>query len=262
MESLGVAYAKNLYASDSTDILKEMRSRSWQEVLQAVAPHGTEAGGGTRDHFGIDGYVIAEPPQEVFRKGHQANVPFITGTVADEGILFAHAAGMNLKKLERFLRSLYGEKGQNIMKFLSVKDDRSARLAYAEIIGTIGFVRQSKDHVGMMSAIQPDTYLYQFTRVTEEGKRKGSGCFHSYEIPYLFHVNPTWTVFDEEDWALSKEIAGYWARFARNGNPNSKGSVFWPPYNPKDDRYMIFDIPIRSAQNLSNDVIEFMQNLY
>ena len=261
MESLGKQLQERLGIQDESDPLKKMRARSWQEVLQASVPSSKAAGGGTLNHFSVDGHVIPEYPLKVFREGRQVNIPFMAGTTADEGLIFAYTTRMNLENLDRFLRVRYGKKTQNILNFFKVTDDQSARRAYADIIGTIGFVRQAKQHAQMMSSIQSDTYLYQFSRVTEEGRKRNIGSFHAYELPYIFHVKPPWTTFDDDDWHLSDKVAGYWTRFAKTGNPNGSGNVEWPAYKPETDEYMILDLPLRSGQHLSKEVIKFFNNL-
>ncbi|WP_078849163.1 carboxylesterase/lipase family protein [Streptomyces sp. NRRL F-4428] len=54
------------------------------------------------------------------------------------------------------------------------------------------------------------------------------GAAHGFEMPYLFTSFPTERPLDDSRRALSDRMIGYWANFARTGNPNTPGAPRWP----------------------------------
>jgi para-nitrobenzyl esterase len=262
MESLGRDLTARLNLAGEDDVLKAMRAKPWQEILEASQrPTGVVPGGGTLDHFSVDGYVLTEPPRPAFAQGRQANVPFITGIVSGEGLGFAGVIRPNLERLKGFVRARYGRLGDKILEFFSPKNDQEAYRIFLDVTGPGGFGLQARWHARKMSGIQPHTYLYHFARESEARKARGAGCFHGSEIPYIFRVAPEWDPFDEEDWRLSEEMSGYWVRFAKTGDPNGPGHVAWPAYDPETDGYLDFDVPIRADHHLYKEIMDFMEGL-
>ena len=73
-------------------------------------------------------------------------------------------------------------------------------------------------------------YLYFFDR-----KLPGddAGAFHSSELWYVFETLPRcWRPWAGHDRELSQVMAGYWANFAKSGDPNGPGLPQWEPYTP------------------------------
>ena len=71
-------------------------------------------------------------------------------------------------------------------------------------------------------------YLYYFDR-----KLPGddAGAFHSSELWYTFETMPRcWRPWEEHDWELSRQMAGYWANFVKAGDPNGPGLPRWEAF--------------------------------
>ncbi len=71
-------------------------------------------------------------------------------------------------------------------------------------------------------------YLYFFDR-----KLPGddAGSFHSSELWYVFEtLSRCWRPWEQRDADLSREMAGYWANFAKQGNPNGEGLPQWEAF--------------------------------
>jgi para-nitrobenzyl esterase len=74
-------------------------------------------------------------------------------------------------------------------------------------------------------------YLYHFTYLGA-GKFAELGAFHSEEEMFLSrHFWTNW-VPQPADTVLSREIIGYWAQFAKTGNPNAGEFPAWPEIRP------------------------------
>lgn len=58
-----------------------------------------------------------------------------------------------------------------------------------------------------------------------------SGAFHSSELWYEFETLPRcWRPWEACDWELARAVSGYWANFAKCGDPNGDGLPRWEPY--------------------------------
>lgn len=79
-------------------------------------------------------------------------------------------------------------------------------------------------------------YMYHFDwNVPElDGKLR---AFHTSELPLAMRL----TAHPEAE-ELSRQIAGAWAGFARNGNPNHRNLPRWEPYSLDKKATMIFDV--------------------
>lgn len=70
-------------------------------------------------------------------------------------------------------------------------------------------------------------YLYCFTR---QMPGDDAGAFHSAELWYVFGtLDRCWRPLDDADQELCRVISGYWANFAKSGDPNGDGLPDWLP---------------------------------
>jgi para-nitrobenzyl esterase len=76
-------------------------------------------------------------------------------------------------------------------------------------------------------------YYFAWDTPIYGGKLK---AFHTAELPLAVRL-----VLNPEAEALSKQIAGAWAAFARNGNPNHSGLPKWEKYSASKEATMVFD---------------------
>jgi para-nitrobenzyl esterase len=98
-----------------------------------------------------------------------------------------------------------------------------------------------------MAAIQPKTFSYEFRRTPDYAVAKNLGCFHGVELPYLFRYFPPILQFNADDERLSDLMIGYWARFARTGDPNGGGAPAWPAYDATTQHVQPLDVTGQQA---------------
>ena len=71
-------------------------------------------------------------------------------------------------------------------------------------------------------------YFYYFTRSLPGDD---AGAFHSCELWYEFEtMDRCWRPWEDCDRELCRCLSGYWANFAKNGDPNGEGLPRWEPY--------------------------------
>lgn len=102
--------------------------------------------------------------------------------------------------------------------------------------------------VKAMVAIQPQTFSYEFRRVSDYAAAKGLGCFHGIELPYVFRYFPPLLQFNAVDEQLSDLVIGYWTRFARTGDPNGDAAPAWPAYGAAAPHVHPLDVGAQPAQ--------------
>ncbi|MFH1221956.1 MAG: carboxylesterase/lipase family protein [Candidatus Micrarchaeota archaeon] len=217
----GEKYAMVLGCDKADDVLKCMRNKTSQELLDALVPlliaTQTPPTNAVSKVKAIsfapvyDGWFFPEPAADIFSKGKQNQVPFMIGYTKDEGTLFVD----NMSESEEF--------------------------------GLASMKRPAKFVADSMSS---PVYFYVFTRVppTEEGKKLGA--FHSAEIPYVFGTLNASEGYGATDFALSEKMLNYWVNFAKTGDPNGAGLPVWPAYDKQTRKYLEFDENITAKSGL------------
>lgn len=275
MESLGMGFAERLGIA-KTNALKELRAKPWQEIVTAwentVQTRQTNtrvAGGWMLNHVIVDGYVLEQAPGKVFKLGKQHNVPFMTGTTADEGSIMPYLMNLfTVEKYHTYLKKCFGQQCQRVLELYPAQDNASVRKVLGNLHNGI-FMAAARAVAQCVSAIQPNTYMYLFTMQPKiftfqipdvKDWHKEFGCYHAAELPYLFHFLPGSGIRDE-DRRLSEQMMGYWVRFACSGDPNGDGATQWPAYAPSRENYIILDNPIKTGQHLNNDACDIIDEL-
>jgi para-nitrobenzyl esterase len=94
-------------------------------------------------------------------------------------------------------------------------------------------------------------FVYRFTRVRPWPGGAALLAYHGSEIPYVFDTHDAWLSADAYDTALTSEILGYWARFARSGDPNAEGHPWWPTY--RDTAAQVMELGTHIAARAAPD---------
>ncbi|MBB4684434.1 carboxylesterase/lipase family protein [Amycolatopsis jiangsuensis] len=177
------------------------------------------------------GTVLPEDPATAIRAGRAAKVPVLTGTTKDEMRVFG------------FLRSQSGDPvtSENYGAILTSMGGPAALAHYplnpgdqpAITLGralTDGWVSDVREQ-GLQLARNAPVYAYEFTddAPTLPGSDFDLGAYHTAELPYLFDVADLPLRLTAEQQRLSQRMIGFWAEFARTGNPNGHSpTTSWP----------------------------------
>lgn len=277
-ESLGLRFARKLGFDGGKGTLEKMRAlpaqglvEEWFKSIQEDADGVGFTGSWQLNHLIIDGHALHGSPAETFRQGKQHNVPFMTGTTADEGTLFRlllFHGPEDPGRYRRFVEKAFGEARDRVLEEYAANDADSAGQAACSVFGS-GFFCGARRMARSMSAIQPRTFrylfsmppkffLYQLPDIPDWKER--FGCFHAAEIPLVFHFLAL-PGLEEEDVALSGQMAGYWARFARTGDPNGDGNPHWPRYSHKDEQYLVLHNPVETGYGFRDKECDFVEQI-
>ncbi len=227
----GAAYAAALGAKS----LADLRAMPAERISTAAAWDFT---GGAPIVFapGIDSHVISSNLAEVFRKGHQNDVPLLAGYNQREEFPFLAETlpHRNAAEFKAAAQRVFG--AEKMVKFLALYPSDTDAAAKASAEALLGDIRQ-----------RAETWAW-LTLHSQTGKSAVYGYHFSYESPYspvASHAADIPFVFGNmvpqffaprapsagpEDRLLADQMMSYWVNFAANGNPNGPGLAPWPEF--------------------------------
>ncbi len=238
-EARGAELATELGCAGAADPLACMRAVPVAELLAR--------GGGIGPI--VDGDVLPDQPRTLYDRGEFAKVPYLLGSNADEGTLFALTG--NLPPLETeadYLAALtarWGHWADEIAALYPATAFASPRDAFVRTAGDSFLVCGTSDTARRASLGGAPVYAYNFARPIPIPSISFLGATHGAEIAYVFgSVTPP----TPEDAALATALQGYWTRFARNGEPGGEGALRWPRWLDATDLRLELDAVIRPVE--------------
>jgi para-nitrobenzyl esterase len=265
-ESLGVRFARNLRVPNDDRVLERLRAkptkavlRAWMLLMKQFGNGSSAPGEYVRNHIIVDGWVLPEPPGRAFRAGRQYNLPLMVGTTRDEGTLYTRWAGINSDcAYRRVFKPFFGPALPDALRRYPPRRGVPRYWTAAEPLTDV-IISKSRAMARGMARVQPNTWMYQFCRVPGWARKLGLGSTHGAEIIYVF--SPDRAKFSPTTRPLTEAMAGYWARFARTGNPNGGDAPAWPAYDSLGDRYIVLDTVITTGSHLRQAYCNFLDSL-
>jgi para-nitrobenzyl esterase len=180
----------------------------------------------------IDGWLIPDSPDTLFRL-HQVNpVPLIIGTNADDGKTLAAGANMTVPAYQSFIRNRFGKDAETVLAKYPANSTAEVQLRLEQIMTDYDFTDAAKFVAGSMSDLNQSTYRYQYTYVLPGANL---GAFHGSETILIFKVLPK---MDPVTGSVSDNLVDLWTRFAITGDPNGGMNVTWPKYTRATGQYL------------------------
>lgn len=189
----------------------------------------------------LDGYaLLAEmSPVEIYEAGLNNEQALLNGYNIKEADAFVIplylTSPTDKNNIKERLASTFGQEIANkIYEVYKEKIEKDAFTAFNEIISVYWFIHPHHRWSHFASANGEPVYRYHFTK--ENGYY---GTYHSGEIIYCYgnlYRSRHGFAYDETDYALSKTMLGYWANFAKNGNPNGTGLPQWNAYDEQEGK--------------------------
>jgi para-nitrobenzyl esterase len=242
MEAVGTYIEKFLKCDQAASPLLALRAASTGDILKAADSAKRHFGGETSAPI-VDGWVLPDDPAQLFDTGQAHDVPFITGSNADEvGSLLSDYA----------VRKDYGPYADSIFTlFPGAARKRAATVAI--------FTSVARADARAMSRGHSKAYLYQFSRVPPPWRLLGA--FHSSEIPYVFGNLDPKLKFEQKDRDLSAAMMTYWVQFAKTGNPNRPALPTWPAYEAHSDLHLEFGDSAQTGKGLEKSACDGIDRL-
>ncbi len=197
----------------------------------------------------VDGDVLPDQPRSLYDRGEFAKVPYLLGSNADEGTLFALTGSLPPLETESdYLAALtarWGDWADEIAALYPIAAFESPRDAFVRASGDSGLVCGTSDTARRASLGGAPVYAYNFARPIPIPSISFLKATHGAEIAYVFgSVTPP----TPEDAALGTAIQGYWTRFAASGEPGGEGALLWPRWLDATDLRLEFDAEIRPVE--------------
>ncbi len=223
-EASGERLARDLGVSSGPGTLRRLRQIPAIEILKAWK---NDPG----LHFDaiVDGWIVPKQPAQIFAEGKQLHIPILVGSNADEATVFGHNDLKTIGDYQRHLQQDTGQYWKEEFQLYPVSFDadvptRSVRLESDEFACGAYSIAQA------MTTASDVSYLYYFTYV-DPGKRSRLGAHHGEGLFFLSDSFPADWECTNEDKHLGELLRGYWAEFAKTGNPNFVGAPQWPPFD-------------------------------
>jgi len=226
--------------------IEELEKVSYRELVaayDAVLPGLREQG------IAVDGWA---PLNNGYYQGyarldgfyeHALKVPTIIGTCFSE--FGRHPELPNKYKMTReeileLLKEKYGEKAEELALMFEKAYPEKSLFDLMVMDSDVRF--GSLDHLEKRSAFEGSAPVWSYVFAQEfRDYNNGMTAFHGSELPYFFHNTARCNICNQEGMEkLEDEMAGAWAAFAHNGDPDHEGMEHWPAFTPDGKATMVF----------------------
>jgi para-nitrobenzyl esterase len=235
-EQLGQKYAQSLGYS-GPGAIAQMRKLNYQTLTNATPWPSSPFQMVNSRHFEptIDGWLIPDSPDILFRLHRQNPVPLIIGNNADDGTTLAADANLTVPEYRTFIQKRFGKDTDSVLKKYPANSTEEVQLRLEQIMTDYDFTDAAEFVAGSMADLNPNTYRYQYAYVIPG---QPYGAFHGSETILLFKVPIT---SDPVSNAVSDNLVDVWTRFAKTGNPNGGINVTWPNYTREKGQYLVIN---------------------
>jgi para-nitrobenzyl esterase len=232
-EQLGKTYAQSLGYS-GPDAISQMRKLSYQELTNATPWPPSPFQMVNSRHFEptIDGWLIPDAPDNLFRLHSENPVPLMIGNNADDGTTLAADANMTVPEFRTFIRNRFGKGADAVLAKYPANSTAEVQLRLEQIMTDYDFTDAVKFVAGSMADLNQSTYRYMYSYVLPG---QPYGAFHGSETFLLFKVPVT---PDPVTDSVSENLIDLWTRFAKSGDPNGGMNVTWPRYTKESGLYL------------------------
>jgi len=243
-EQLGESYAHDL-GYPGPGAIAGMRKLPYQDLTNATPWPPSPFEMVSSKHFEptIDGWLIPDAPETIFRLHQQNQVPLLIGNNADDGTTLAANAGMSVPAYRAFIQGRFGNNADSVLRKYPATTPGEVQLRLAQIMTDYDFTDAVKFVAGSMADTTTTTYRYQYSYILPG---LNLGAFHGSETILLFNVPMK---KDPATVSVEENLIDLWSRFAKTGNPNGGMNVTWPKYTREQGQYLdIGAVPVVKSE--------------
>ncbi len=239
-EQWGEEYAQSLGYS-GPDAIRQMRNVSSGDLVNATPWPSSSFWLVHTLRFKptIDGWLIPDSPETLYRLHCENPVPLIIGTNSDEGATLAADANVTVPEYRTYIQSRFKNDADAVLAKYPANSTAEVQIQIKRIMTDYDFSDGAKFVAGSMAEVNTSTYLYRYSYVIPG---QPLGAFHGSEAILLFKV-PIHS--DHVTDSVGDNLIDMWTRFAKTGNPNGGMNVTWSKYTRDGDQYLdIGAVPI------------------
>lgn len=191
----------------------------------------------------VDGKIVVQTSQNVYKAGRQMRVPLIVGANS------ADAGGFVSGATKDAVFSLYGTRKAEAMATYDPNGTIDLRALITVAARDRVHLEPARMTARAFAKNGTPVYAFRFSYVQSAMReRSPEGAAHASEIPYVFNTlgagggrgpGPAPAVTDG-DRGVARTIHRYWVNFAKTGNPNGPGLTNWPRYDAQRDVLLDF----------------------
>ncbi len=232
-EQLGETFAQGLGYS-GPDAIAQMRKLSSSAIANATPWPAAPFQMVNSRHFEptIDGWLIPDSPDTLFRLHRQNPVPLMIGNNAGDGTTLAADANMTVPEYRTFIKTRFGKSSDEVLRKYPANSTAEVQIQLEKIMTDYDFTDAVKFVAGSMADLNQSAYRYQYSYVIPG---QPYGAFHGSETILLFRVP---ILPDPVNDVVSENLIDLWTRFAKTGDPNGGMNVTWPRYTREGGHYL------------------------
>jgi len=251
-EAQGERLFAALGVDGAADPLAAARALPWQEIVEAA--HRTLPGHGW--DAVIDGWLLPEPADAIFRAGELYAVDLLLGSNADEWLMYLPDPTTQGDLQAALEDHVLAEDRRAALALLEGTTPAGLAARLDRLIGSAEFLCPSLAMARAMRRATDRVFFYRFARVRPGGAKLAA--YHGAEIPYVFATADAWLPGDATDAALSDLMQSYWVRFAKTGDPNGEGLPAWPVFDPEGEDHQLLGDEVRAARGLDPELCRIL----
>jgi|JI10StandDraft_1071094.scaffolds.fasta_scaffold00772_9 para-nitrobenzyl esterase len=243
-ETIGINFArKHKIESTDADALAKLRSLTVEEIVDGGAE--TDGQGGPRIYSGpiLDGKLVVETAESVYKAGRQPNIPLMIGNCSAE---IGGAFVSNAKTKEELFAS-FGEFEAEAKAAFDPEGDKQFDEVITKFNTDWVWGEPARMTARAFVGKRAPAYVFQFGYVPAPARERARyGAGHGSEVSFVFNtLHARWGAPAEatpEEKELARIMNTYWTNFAKTGNPNGKGLPVWPIYEIQKDEILDIDL--------------------
>jgi para-nitrobenzyl esterase len=215
--------------------LAELRGKSMQEMLDAVALPEIRALQPSVVEPCIDGYALPDKPDNIFAQGKHNDVPVIAGYTAGESSpsSITIVPSETVAAYQTNLQAVFGDYWQAVFNLFPAATDTDVAAALARLRNAASSGRSSVYHAtNVVANGKSSAWVYVFSR-PQNGAIAPHGSDNQFWHGEVLAPTSAGLVYTRNEWdyRLADIMMDTLLAFARTGDP-STADVPWPRYNP------------------------------